>query len=288
MIGMLGTASDRAVAAALGINHSSVFLKRRSLGISPYREPISPGGPRFEWTDRAIRLLGKGSDRKIARKLGISPSAVFHKRRVLGIPGYRPPPKRLRWTQEMLALLGRVPDRVVARRFGTTKDTVGWKREELGRPSSPYRPAKKIARTFGLRQVLKLPNRQLRERYGISRGTAAKLRAEFGMPTPDGRNLRWSREVIARLGKESDYSLAGALGVTQGAIWWKRRLLGISPYEVKHQWTAAERALLGKIPDREVARRVGVSLGAVRTQRRALGGRMKGSRGGPRKARKRG
>ena len=270
MISVLGTASDRAVAAELGVHHGSVFMKRRSLGIAPWQEPVSPPGTRgYEWTRQALRLLGKASDRDVARQLGIHASSVFSKRRELGIASYQPPQRRIRWTAKMLALLGKLPDVDIARRFGIVKDSVSRKREELGIEPYRYR-SRPIARTAELQEILRLPNPEVRARYGIRKGTAAKLRAELGIPTPDSRNRRWTPQMLARLGREPDAAIARDMGLFPSAVGWKRRDLGIRAFSPKHRWTEAETALLGRLPDREVARKVGVTEEAVKLRRRLL------------------
>jgi hypothetical protein len=270
-IALLGTASDRDVAAALGIGHRSVFHKRRVLGIPPFKEPVREEMASFHWTPQALALLGKASDRAVARRLGISATTVFHKRLALGIPSYKPPPKRITWTAEMLGRLGRVPDVEIAACFGIGKDSVAFKREELGIPPAEH-VGHPIRRSPELVELLKLPNPVLRKRYGISKATALKLRREFGLRTPDSRNLRWTPERRAKLGKVPDAELAKEMGITPGAVSDKRRRLGIPPrVPYRAPWTAEEIALLGTLSDQEVAARIGKSREAVKAKRRALG-----------------
>lgn len=270
MIRLLGSASDRAVAAELGINHHSVFVERRRRGIRAFGERPHPGPEGFPWTKKTLGLLGTLSDRSLASKLGISASAVFIKRRELGIPGHHKAPRPIRWTKRMLATLGKEPDIAIARRFAIGKDTVAWKRHELG-IAPPRGKPRRVAHTPELPEVLKLPNPVLRERYGLSKEAATKLRKELGLPTPDSRNRRWPPEVVARLGKEPDAAIARDLGLVPTAVGFKRRSLGIRPLNVKHLWTGEESALLGRLPDEDVAAKVGVSLAAAKQRRQAVG-----------------
>lgn len=129
-VALLGTDTDANVAARLGAHCTSVFLRRRMLGIPAFGRG---GGPRkgFNWTPRALRMLGKASDRTVGRRLGISETTVCLKRQELGVPGYGPRPF-FDWTAERIALLGRRRDIEVARELGINPITVMNKRHELG------------------------------------------------------------------------------------------------------------------------------------------------------------
>jgi hypothetical protein len=228
MIALLGTNSDRVIAGVLGIDHRSVFRKRRLLGIAPYAEPLQKEKPGFDWTRAAVALLGTQSDRKLAKRLGLSAASVHNKRLELHIASHRPPQKRIEWTAEMISLLGAISDLKFAQRFAITKDSVKSKRDALGIPPHHYK-SQAIARTTSLAKILRLPNRELRTRYGITKGTALKLRHEFGVPIPDSRNQRWTPARLKRLGRVPDAKLAQTMGLTPGAVGYKRRTLGIPP-----------------------------------------------------------
>jgi hypothetical protein len=275
MIGHLGTDSDRNVAELLGVGHRSVFRKRRALGIAPYRPPISRPA-HFHWSSEALGLLGRASDRGVARELGVTATAVYMKRLELGIPPYAAAPRRISWTRAMIALLGDLPDVEVARRLGVGKETVRRKREEL--EIDREQRSKPIVRTTALRGALALPNREALPRLGISESTARKMRRELGMATPDGRNWRWTPEVLAKLGQQSDSVVARELGVHRETVGSKRRALAIHAKYPRHIWTRRDCALLGRMSDRAVARRLGVSLKAVVLKRRMLRRRNRRSR----------
>jgi len=225
MLARLGKASDREVAAELGLGHRSVFRKRCVLGIPPYASPLRDD--QDDWTREQIALLGTASDRDIATHLGRHPSTVELKRKVLRIAPYQPPHDRVEWTAEMVMLLGAVPDTQIAERFAIDAGSVSRKREQLRVP--PCSPTERyIARSPALVALLRLPNRQVMRRAEICKATVLKLRHELGIRAPYRR--RWTPELVARLGREPDPRIAADLGVTPGAIWDKRRQLGIPAY----------------------------------------------------------
>ncbi len=270
MIQRLGKASDAEVGAELGIRKASVRYKRHLLAIPPYSDPASRGHG-YPWNAWAVKLLGKASDKELAKKLGVSTATVFMKRRELGIASFGRAPKRFPWTKKTMTMIGTRPDKALAKQLDTTKTAVAWKRIELGRPAFPYRPPKRIARTVALRKILKLPNRLLRERHGMARSTASYLRAEMGIPTPDGRNLRWTAKAIARLGKEPDSAIAARVGITADGVAAKRKSLGIPSHRRLHRWTSSERVLFWKMSDREIAKHLRLPVTKVRWERRWLG-----------------
>jgi hypothetical protein len=76
--------------------------------------------------------------------------------------------------------------------------------------------------------------------------------------------------VIARLGKETDRSIAEELGTSVSTVRLMRERLAI-PALHPGRWTAGEKKLLGRLPDGEVARITGRSRVSVKTKRRLLG-----------------
>jgi len=81
------------------------------------------------WTESEIALLGKMTDEDIARKLGISATAVALKRKTLGIPPFG---DRSRWGATELGMLGRYADKEIARITGRKLGEIQRKREALG------------------------------------------------------------------------------------------------------------------------------------------------------------
>ena len=268
MLALLGTDTDGNVAAELRVHVGSVQLRRRVLHIPPFGRG---GGPRsqFRWTARALNLLGKASDTDVGRRLGIHASSVWFKRKELEVPSFRPWPARVRWSARMIALLGQQGDLEVARRFRISPQSVRLKREHLR--IAAYRSARPIARTPALRAALKLPNRALRERYQMSAFVITKLRREYGVPAPGRHPHRWVKAMVARLGKETDSSLAREMGLSPSAVHMKRESLGIPRFSRARRWKASELRLLGRLSDAELGRRLGIAGAAVGVKRRSLG-----------------
>jgi DNA-binding CsgD family transcriptional regulator len=97
------------------------------------------------------------------------------------------------------------------------------------------------------------------------------LRRRHGIPAPGLRPGRWTEELVARLGKQSDASFARELGIDRSSVWAKRRSLGIRWWSPKRVWGQKELRWLGRLTDREIARRLGLSAETVGQKRRSLG-----------------
>ena len=85
------------------------------------------------WQAWELELLGKYTDKDVARRTGRTRPSIFHKRhrlRIPTVPSLRP------WTTQELALLGKVPDKEIARRIGRPYKTVHGKRVALGIPNT--------------------------------------------------------------------------------------------------------------------------------------------------------
>ena len=111
------------VAAKLGRSSDSVKAQRLLAGIPAIIEP--------SWTQEDDAVLGRFTDGEIDRRSGRSNSAVWLRRKQLGIPpvpkaNYRP------WTTAEIALLGTMPDKEFAARFGHSVGSTKAKRLALG------------------------------------------------------------------------------------------------------------------------------------------------------------
>ena len=163
-LSLLGTDSDTAIAAALGLSKNVVEHKRRSLEITRTRDTWSEQElaqlgtisdaelarklrksksgvqrkreelkiPPFlaRWTAEEIALLGTASDSEVARKLGRDPAGVLSKRLLMRIP-----PSTPRWTKAEIALLGTDSDRAIAQALGRTDVAVSVRRKKLRIPA---------------------------------------------------------------------------------------------------------------------------------------------------------
>lgn len=86
---LLGTASDRTIAAELGINRIAVACRRHELGIPSF------GTPALAWTAEMDARLGTDLDTVIAQKFGVTVWQVSWRRRQLSIPPPQPRSKQL-------------------------------------------------------------------------------------------------------------------------------------------------------------------------------------------------
>lgn len=222
MEALLGEATDREVAAELGIPARSVTYRRHLLGICPYQR-YRRRAQSF-WTPARVAQLGKHPDAVLARRWGISSSNVHARRRILGIAAFGPSPEPVRWTVAMRAQLGRASDAKVAARLGLTVKAVRRERTRLGIP--PGRPApRKVVRTPALRAILALTNADAMEALGIGHDTLVLLRREYGLPVR--RPPKWTRRLLDRLGRVPDEQIAAELGIAPRTVADKRRKLGI-------------------------------------------------------------
>lgn len=200
MIERLGTASDREVAEELRIPRGCVRLKRTVLGIPPFFPTPAHVRPlTAKWTPKNLALLGKVTDKELARRMKVSYTTVNVKRRQLGIPPYRPPARRIEWTEEMLALLGKVYDSTVAKRYGISKISVFWKRTELGIP--PYLNTHSVVPTPELMALLRLPlpSLELEQRTGLHRSTIRSLRTKMDITVGSSAPKPRRRSAFPRL-----------------------------------------------------------------------------------------
>jgi len=229
MIRKLGTATDREVAAELGVPLGSVGRKRRILGIPPFTRQSGSGRPGYPWSAEEVACLGKVPDRALAAEMGLSTATVANKRLSLGIAPCHQRPKPVHWTEEMIDLLGKIPDMEIARRFSISSTSVVQKRRRLG--IAPVMDRRGIELTPELiRLLLTLPPTEVRRRTGLNLKTIAKFQKALGTRKRPSE-LRYSPEVVARMGKEPDYVIAADLGVSDSAVRLKRHELGIPAYD---------------------------------------------------------
>ncbi len=118
--------------------------------------------------------------------------------------------------------------------------------------------------------------------WGIHAVTVAKKRVGLGRPPAKRRGVgktveqfgrvRWTPENLARLGVETDRSLAAEWGIGHRTVDKKRRQLGI-PAAPRHRihWSADDDRLFQMLNNLQIARRLGVSATTVVKRREALG-----------------
>lgn len=209
--------------------------------------PLRSKGARSEaalrWTpehDRFLRLL---------------PSAVLARiwkmpLLVVGARKRRVAPRQSRlalvWTEAMLADLGRMRDPDFARRHRVSSPAVCKKRQSLGIP--PYRPPAASAWTAAMRQAAGLakhdvppeppwrhpairarlgtaPDGRLAHQWKTKHRLVTAWRTEAGIPPISRR--RWTKRLIALLGRISDTDLARQIGLNSETVRYHRQKRGI-------------------------------------------------------------
>jgi hypothetical protein len=131
-----------------------------------------PAASRIEW-DR--QPLGIETDGAIAKRLGVTASAVLGARRRRGIPPAVPQGNpRVDWNNE---LLGIETDYALARRLGVTETAVSKARKRRG-----IGPAVLPSSAREIPLLGKMPDVALARELGISQGRVGELRRKRGIP----------------------------------------------------------------------------------------------------------
>ena len=149
---LLGTVSDRVLAARLGVAASTVCRARVVLGI-PAFTAAKPGAPQGHQPPErraavaaaleALRpLMGVVTDAELAKRAGVHQTTVTRTRRQLGVPAARPlgagrqggrrPGGPVQWPPDVVAMMGQTPDRVVGALMGVSHQRVAQVRAALG------------------------------------------------------------------------------------------------------------------------------------------------------------
>jgi DNA-binding CsgD family transcriptional regulator len=266
MLSLLGTGTDKDVAAELGLDVGSVSRKRKGLGIEPYGRPSVETG--LGWSKREDALLGTAPDHVIARRIHKRRSAVAYRRMVLEVPPFLPAPPAVKWTKKMRDRLGELPDSEIARRFGIS--VKGVRQERKRRRIAGMVDSRLIEATPELSRLLReRESNQVAKVARISHNAVGRLRKTLSIPPPKPPSP-WTNGVLRRLGRDSDTEIARQLGLTAATVAKKRQEIGGSKWRLK-RWAPREDAVLGTLPDREAARRLGRTYKAVKHRRHLLG-----------------
>jgi len=176
----LGTDFDRVIGERFGLPTYCVRRKRQDLDITAYGESFVRRSPyAFRWTKQQIALLGKESDRKVAKRLGLAVPTVWRKRVQLGIRALTPK-QHIEWTKTRSAVLGKLSDKGLAKRWGAKAETIARKRTELG--IAPFVSTTPPRHTRAPEAILRLPIHEIYQRYRVSTETIKNLRRELGIP----------------------------------------------------------------------------------------------------------
>lgn len=143
-----GTAPDQQIADRFGTTCNWVRKNRQRLKIDPYKgNQITPV---LEQNPDVLALLGKESDRSLAKRFGGSFQLYRQLRAARGIPRFNDEQAQADsalWEMnraEATALLGKVPDSELARRFGGFQCRYGYLRKKAGIP--PFKKSKVTTR----------------------------------------------------------------------------------------------------------------------------------------------
>ena len=114
---LLGTNSDRRVAAEIGVTPGQVAIRRRKLGIPAHGKDVT-----IRWTKKRIAVLGTEPDHVFAGLWNVPQSLVREKRESLGISKCERSRREI--PQECIAELGTKPDKVIAESYGMTATSI--------------------------------------------------------------------------------------------------------------------------------------------------------------------
>ncbi|TWT56327.1 hypothetical protein [Allorhodopirellula solitaria] len=222
---LLGTASDRRVAAKIGVRPQQVMYRRVQLGIP------SPGKKSsLRWTKKRIDQLGRDPDHVLGKQWNVSPSVVRKKREELEIEPCKRRSQEL--SVEARELLGTVPDNVLAKQFGFSPTFIRNARNDAGiapcRSTAPF-----IWKKKNLKRLGRVHDDVLAQELSLSPEFIAQKRRALGIAAFRRVNkVDWNDPKIRKqLGVISDAELARKLGVTSGAILSKRKALGIPAWK---------------------------------------------------------
>ena len=277
LIDQFGKQTDQALADAFGFPIERVRRERMLHG------HVGPGRP-SGWTARDLALLGTASDVEIAKRVGVTRTAVEQQRRRNGVAPYgsTTDQRRHRWTKRQIGWLGKLTDREIAERLGVTVGAVAWKRRLLC--VEPTRKSR--ARQHWTKRELALlgtmPDTEIARRLGIHRHGVALKRRQLDIPNhvTQQTERRWTPERIAKAGKVPDRELAEEMGIPVGVVSAYRIRHGISVRArarstklktARKRWSREQIERLGKVPDRVLADELGITRQAVSLVRRRLG-----------------
>jgi hypothetical protein len=272
-IAMLGTDTDKAVAAKLGISKSAVFRKRSELNI-PGRAFAyvgkAPRLPKVKWTPEKIALLGTDTDKAIAKVLGAETISVTLKRRALKIPSHSSvicPPAEI--PQHLVDQFNVMSDGEIAALTGYSQATVSKHRRNMG-IATTYTQGTLPEEANAL--LGKSIDSEIAKKYGVSVQCVNSRRRKLGIAaTPrQAKPQELPEGVISKLGKQSDQEIALEAGLPAYVITKARRAAGIHAVDKTTPLPDEAIALLGIKPDLAIAKQFGISVPIVRRKRLSL------------------
>lgn len=227
-IALLGTKSDKKIAAEHGVSSETVKYHRTKRGIPAFCfEVVLRNDSDF------MGKLGKVSDHQLGTQYGCSNATVRGIRVGLGIPAFK---RTLDISEELRQALGKKPDSDVAALFGVPAEQISAARKALGVPA--YTKASALAGSDEFKALLaEQTNQKLAAQFECSSNTVSRLRKDLKIPPLQKKVVdevaAWYEahlaEIIPLLGKVSDYALARRYGTFQTRITRLRNQRGIPP-----------------------------------------------------------
>lgn len=269
MDALLGTITDTDLAKLMGCSKSSVLTRRRQLGIPSCYQSHKPLN-KFVWTSEIDAQIGSMSDKQLAEKLGVTPTTVGKRRRLLGIAAKVEPLSSI-WTPELDALFSTTSNVEIASLLGISPPTVQRRRKILN--IAPYVKNKRGSQDFLWSQdrdalLGTASDTKLAALWGVSRGVVRSRRIQKNIPAYK-QTSRWTPEMVALLGTMSDAAIARKMGLDIQSVRMHRWTLRI-PINNSVVWTQDMEALLGTMSDKQLAHELGLFTNVVRTRRKIL------------------
>lgn len=284
---LLGTKPDKVLGEELGVGQYVVNARRNGLGIRSYRENNITN-----WED-VLHLLGTTKDSDIAEILGLTPNAVYNKRKELNIPPYTPQSERHEYPQELIDLLGKVPDSILSERYDIPYSALSQKRVSLGIKKVPkgervgWRKIDWDEEDVCVLKDTSLKDKEVAEILGRSTSTISRERKSRGIKF---NKTPLSHSNIKYLVEDEDHYLQDLLDKTLtnrvisdrynipvSSVIHRRKVLGITDYARTRNkplkpWSEEELSKLWlPISDKEVSLLINRGEDSVRMKRREVG-----------------
>lgn len=223
-IALLGIMPDSVVAKTIGVTVHIVIKKRISMNIPK----CATQRARRIFTAKEDALLGKASDKEIAEATGRYASAIWTRRKRLGIVN---PKSTYNWTPEQIALLGTASDDVIAEQTGRSLSSVANKRCRLKIVKFVEKKTEFQWTPDKVALLGTMPDTCVAKKINKSCDFIRDYRLSLGIPV----YRTWTSEQISLLGTETDSCIGKQIGKSQQAVTEKRLSLGIPSFQSRNR-----------------------------------------------------
>ena len=261
---LLGSASDKKIAAMYKVSVSPIRSRRVALGIPAYIR-----GQERDWALIDPLLTSGVSIKDVTLRFNIYGPTLYDRCRKLGI--IRPKPEQPCW-EEIDPLLGTVPDVELGREFNISKGVIARRRKQLGVAACLKW---EIIDWSGIDPYLgRHTDREIAEEAGVSEARVANRRRRLGIASFSNHlgsieRIDW-KAIEPYLGSMPDRRLAEKFKVSSSSICKKRLDMGIKAYRPPWNWRKNAH-LFNKLSNMQIAKRYNVSTSAAGTARSKLG-----------------